>query len=739
MSRSRAIWLHIAAGILFLMPMILYGPHDREEWPNSVWSTLQYATALWEGRMPPMWSDDLGLGTPMPIGFRMDLAPPFLLYPWLSIRWILPLFYALYLGVALIYLWRLCADLQLRTPLRLLIGLSFLCLAPTVEYIYSDDWPSVFHCWCLFPVIFFYLRRLCFSSERRESLNLMLMLGLVGGLWALNSHTGVLVVYSSILLVYVIVAAMNRKDLLLRLSGSILIAGLISSEHMYYLVSETMKFPDGLVNFRGQDGISFTAFLKTLLRPLDTLLIPLLTNPSEFVEAGWLSKLWSSYKADYAMRIPFMGTLFLVAALLWSINRIQKGRSQSDGIPDQRALAITVLFSFAVMFMPNSWLFNIPSGAWMYRDGLVLFGLLAAGRWFQDRRNGHSRLTPWIPLLLFLQAIQMMTGSYPALHNAMTTRGMQYYENFGQEVGLPGWILQHADNKASRIFATVPFTVGYDFVEDGLYSLTDLTFFGLKPFNADIKSVSMDTLGQSHVFGHGQIQGHYDILSNKSMLDVFGINLVMALDSELGDNLKQLHEHQSKFMLEIFGIHIRSKPVNNLVLLGEHQGRFEDSSHKILLYRNDSAWPQAFLMNPEVTDLEERRVCSYNGAICRDFSEWQDYRLKGEVTMEGKDGRYIIRISPSDKERLFVTSKLYRPEWVALDDRGLPLSTEQVGGTLLGVRVPPGLRTFILEFRPLIRRILWIVSIVSLILAALTLCLRFGHRLLMSRVREEKD
>lgn len=736
LNRSKTNWLLLAVYVLFLLPMVLYGPHDMEEWAGSVWSTLQYSSAIWNGQIPPMWSDALGLGTPLPLGHRLDFAPPFLLFPVVPIRWIFPLFYALYLGIAIIYVVRLCDDFKLGSLMRLVVGLTFLFSGPTVQLMYADDWPTLFHDWCLFPVLFFYLRRLCLNSDREDTLRLIFLLGLVGGLWALNGHSGHMAVLASILSVYVIVMTAHSKGLLLKLAGSIFIASLISSEHMYYLISETMNFPADIMRIQAQDGVSLKTFAETLLRPLDTLLIPLLTHSSQVVDPGWLNKLWSSYKAAHEMRIPFMGTLFIFASILWSISHISGNKLKKDDVPDQLAVAITVLFSLAMMFTMAHWLLNIPSGTWLYRDGLVLFGLLAAGRWLQIRLNEHSRLTQWLPLLLFLHMIQMIASSYPTLQNTISTDGMHYYENFRQKEGLPGWILSHANHTESRIFATVPFSVGCNFVEDGLYGVTDLTFLGLKPFNALFKSVSMDTIAQSMFLGHGWIRGYYDIISNKSMLDVFGIHLVIALDTELGDNLKLLNKRQSKFMLDRFGINI-SKPVDNLELLDERQSKFNGNPQKALLYRNNSAWPQAFLMDPLIVNIKERRACAYEGAVCRDFSDWKNYRLDDKLNMDGKDGSYIINLSPSKSERLFVTSKLYRPEWVALNGEGLLLSTEKVGGTLLGVHVPLGLREFTLEFRPRTRITLWVISIISLIVVVLTILLSSSYRIFVPRVRRK--
>ena len=715
--RSIANGLLVGAFLLFLLPMVLYGPHGQEEWVGSVWSTLQYSAAIWKGHIPPMWSDDLGLGTPLPLGNRLDLAPPFLLFPIVSIRWVYPLFYAFYLGLGIIYVLRLCEDFKFGTFIRLMVGLTFLFSASTVQLMYVDDWPSLFHDWCLFPVLLFYLRRLCLNSDRGRTLGLIFSLGFVGGLWALNGHCGHMAVLASVLAVYAIAMVSQRKDLLLKLIGSALISILISSEHMYYLISQIRSFPSYITRFQAEDGISLQQLLATLFRPLDTLVWPLLGHYTNADLQGVLSRGWSLYVADYNLRIPFMGTLFILVAIFWSLKTFGFSQSTKNDVPDQRALAITILFSFIMMFMKASWFLNIPSGTWLYREGLTLFGLLGAGCWFQRKLNDHSRCIKWFPLLFSLHLVQMVIGIYPAIHNTITTPGMRYYEDIGQKKGLPGWISHHTNKEGDRLFATNSFSKGFHFVDDGLYGITDLTFLGVKPFNSYFKSVPMDTVAQSLCLGHGWIPGHPDIVTNKSMLDVFGINLVLGLESELGD-LKLLQNDERSLMLSRFGIQLKNPP-DGLELLDERQSLYDGTLKKVLLYRNPAAWPQAFLMDPAITRLKEQRACGYTGAICRDFSDWKEYRLFDVVDMTGEDGRYSIKLSPSKRERLFVTSKLYRPEWVAINSEGILLPTEQLGGALLGVHVLPGERGFTLEFRPIFRYFLWIISIISLIITVL--------------------
>ena len=676
------------AFVLFLLPMAISGPQDQEEWQLGVWSTLQYAEHLWH-LSEPTWYDAMGLGTPMPIGHRLDLALSFLFYPHLPLRWVFTFYYAFYLGVALIYVLRLSKEYHLGESVRMVVALTFMLSAPTVQFIYSDDWLSLFHDWCLFPVIYYYIRRLWGSKEIGQTIRLMLILGLVGGVWALNGHSGHMAVLASILAVYVAMISWKRPMFLLPLFGAGVIAALIGGEHLYYLVSEATRFPANFARTNVQGGISAAEFVRTLLRPADGILSLVATDFGLGGGAGSLGSIWKTYLRSSGMRVPFMGTVFLIVALIWSFRMIGLQRWKGDKLPDGRAVAMVVVFSLIMSFMKPAWLLNIPSGTWLYRDGLVMFGLIAAGCWFTRRRDSWpSWLSGWTKLLLIVQVLQLVVVSYPAVHRVIFAdgRGMHFYENLGRSEKLPGWINSHAGGEGTRVLTSSAF-MRTGFVGDGLYGITDLTFLGLEPLNGWFKSVSMDRLYPSRCLSHGYIDGDFGLLNNKDMLDVLGVGLVVTLANE---------------------------PVKNMPLVAKRLSNLNGKAQEVHLYKNDSAWPKAFMMDPAILKAPESRVCGSAGMLGRDFGLWKKYRLEDEIELSGHDGEYLMTFPASSQPRLLVTSKLYRSEWSASSD-GTPLKVEPVWDAIVGVRIPPGAHAVKLQFRPIIRNFLWYVSVATLL------------------------
>jgi hypothetical protein len=94
-------------------------------------------------------------------------------------------------------------------------------------------------------------------------------------------------------------------------------------------------------------------------------------------------------------------------------------------------------------------------------------------------------------------------------------------------------------------------------------------------------------------------------------------------------------------------------------------------------------------------------------------------RARGPLeVLERRDDALRVRLAPRAQRSLLFVSRQHHPHWVARDGDGGALATVLVGGTFLGVDVPPGCGEVALVFEPW-SRLAWIPHVIFAAAAAL--------------------
>jgi hypothetical protein len=234
-----------------------------------------------------------------------------------------------------------------------------------------------------------------------------------------------------------------------------------------------------------------------------------------------------------------------------------------------------------------------------------------------------------------------------------------------------------------------------------VHAVTDLVFLGLNPVNGWFKSVSMDSFYPSPSLMHGYIAGQREVIENGTLLDVLGINMVLATVPEApsGTDLVRIE-------------------------------RVADTTPELVLLANPDAWPRAVLLQADADRvvLPVREGCSHQAALCRDYTRLADERLPDHVSLTSSDGRYVASMRSSDRERLLFISAMYRPEWQARTSAG-QLAVEPIAGAFLGVRISPGVESVELEFVPRVRTALaWFSGLMLFLLLTAFLAVSWQSR-----------
>ena len=393
----------IGLGILFLLPLLYYGPWDAE----MVWATIfpnqLHYQALSRGEWL-FWLNDLGFGTPLPIGDPLTFHPVF--GPFAALASLRATFTAVWLVhtvVMVVYFLRLAAVSGISPPLRFVLLAFYLGSVVSMTYFYDTDWLNFMIAWSLYPVLVFYLRSAVLGEAVTRFWPTTLRLALLFGFWINNAHPGHIAPLVTVLTIYALAAAPRRRYVYACLGLGALFCLAITAEHIHTLVHEASLFPPGTEFTR--NGSTLTAYVEHALN----------TVPR-------------------SRRAPFIG-LGLGLAAVASVVRLATLRD-----PHVRACAVAFVAAVTLSLLPPSFSqWFAPSGTWLLRDVMVFFGLLAGGNILQ-RGLGSPHL--WrrgaALALILIQAVQQgAVVTWPSLEEFLQYRGrLLFYRYQGRAVGL---------------------------------------------------------------------------------------------------------------------------------------------------------------------------------------------------------------------------------------------------------------------------------------------------------------
>jgi hypothetical protein len=652
-------------GLVFLAPLLMSGPGDDEELGLGVFSSQIYYRELLHGRWL-YWLNDLAFGMPLPLGQRFDFHPLFAIGSLFSLRAAVSAVWLAHVAVMVVYFIRLAALAGAGRRLRLTLLAFYVFSVPSVVLFYWTDWLSCIIPWTWYPVVLYYLHDALTGGAERRFWPTAIRLGLILGVWIINSHAGYLVPLVICLAAYVLTAAPRTRSTYGALLMSAVFALLISAERIYFLLHERSFFPPDLAKAT-QGGFSIWRYLTTAAAPL------LGRNERD---------------------LPFIGGTMLVAALasVFIVRRVHNRHV--------RGCVVAFVVALAMGLMPIDYLRPTGlSGVWVFRDPMVFFGLLAAILTITSvlQRRSHAMRVA-IGLLVVVQIAQQSAIIGRDIRPYLDGRRvLRFYRDQGTPTGFGAIVVRLAAEHGTRIYLSNnahQLSRGF-LTPSGIYVPTDYALLGLNPVNGWFKNISMDRFYPSPMLMHGAIGGQQEVIDNPTLLDVLGIDLVITA---AGD-----------------------PPPRALSLLERpHVGTRGGGVADLEILSNADAWPDAVMLRPDALAVQLPVVpgCGHTGVMCRQFEPLAATRLPDQAVVTEENGDYQVTVSPSASERVLFVSALYRPEWVATSSSA-PLEVEPIAGAFVGVRVPPGARDVHLVFTPTTRVALTKISATSLVILIL--------------------
>jgi len=674
----------IGSGILFLVPLLIYGPYEEEIVQATIMPNQVFLKELFHGRWI-YWLNNLGFGAPMPLGDPLIFHPIFApLAAFTSLRVTLTAVWMAQVVLMVVYFLRLLAATDIRLPwLRVVLTACLVTSAPSILYFYESDWIQMVITWTLFPVVAFYLRAAIVGGAREHFWSTALWLGLLFGFWVTNAHPGYAVQLTMILAIYVVVAAPLDRRIYLCLGAAAAVCTAIASVRVYTLLREAQLFPASASGVR--DGTALQSYITAFISPFGRPRI----------------------------RSPFIG-FGVGAAAVGSLVWLQRTRAS-------HVRGCTAAFVASAVFNvipPKVWSHIVPAvSPWIFRDSMEFFGLLAGG-WVLQQAFRSPRLAYrcGATLLVLLQVVQQWYVLPRASVPEVARRGdkLQFYRYQGHPFGLGRILVEDAKRFGPRIYLSplVDYAMHGNLSSDGIHFSSDLVLLGLNPVNGWFKNVSVVVMQPPMSFMESFITGDTNVIANPTLLDVLGIDLLLTTEHETG------------------------VPPGLTVVDRPRPPVSDERLSDLVVLANADAWPQAVLLQHDAytVQLPVHAGCKRAGALCLDYGPLARTRLDGNVALQVSNGRYVAHMPPSDQERLLFVSAMYRPEWRATA-ADKTLTVHPIANAFLGVTVPAGITDVTVQFTPRVQIALtWLSNLVLLgsVIAVALVRRRHGDRVARS-------
>ena len=638
MTTRLSVWLACSVVAVFSMTFVVGSTPDEEEFRFAILSTWLHVDALRHGRLE-FWTAMLGLGVPQPF------TPNFLLHPLLPllavvspVTWtrVLLLAHTL-LGAA--GMWQLTRYLRATALTSAVCVSTFLLATPAQNYVLTDFWPSHYIVWTSAPWLLL-LTWLVLEANGRALRVWSVASGLCAGLVVASANPGHLIVYATVAAA-VVVAHWRRIVARGRwIALATLIAAAIASPTLAQVAHELPMFaPD-----------------------LESWILP---APLPW-SAAWDA--FSSPLGPTSERLPFTRTLFFGGpfAVLCLIGCVRFARRHAD-------LALVVATCTVLLFTSLSPL-SFVSARFHFRDPLILAAILLAGLSL-ERLFSARRCRPVAVLVVITQLSVLFASAWPAMARTWTGDALRA-ERFRAATGAtePVEILL----KLTRPVGRMVFSPAVDdeinersHLQES-FGVNALAYRGLFVVNGWFKGVSAGTVWPDERWFYARVSAPQQLLESAADLDILGIRYVLTnADETVAEDLR-LRGVVPKW----------------------------DGTH-FVLYENSNPWPDAFVLDSAAEHIPPVRLpgCSNDRVLCTDLAPLVERRSTDGLLIRHRNGRIDVRLFPADEPRLLVISQMFRLDWVASAD-GSRLTTVPAFGGLIGVRIPPGISSVQLRYRP---------------------------------------
>jgi len=645
MKRVRAASLLILFGawLFFALPFIAVGPNDVEDFYTGVVTTKMAVDSMAEGAWP-FWNMDSALGVPQPFRFHFITHPLSPVCRVADCSTVLRVAAACQAFIGALFVVLLVRRFTSDEPVAVVAGLTFLFCSSIVQPTYLDDWSTAAIPEASLPILIYAAYALLNTEDRRDATKWSLVLGGAAGFTLSMFFPFAVLAATAVFLLVQPRVALSRWHWL---SLAALVGVLICAAHVYHLADQYRLTPVGVGRDNHEEPTLFTYASSALIAPL----------PKPGVETAW--------------RTVFFGGPFTIAALIGMVSLRRA---------ELRPFKLALIVSLVLVWIPESWLFNLMTYRWGYRSGINLFGIVLAACAIAQLR-GTKRRGRIASAVMGLQIVALGAAFWPHwmgmtdawIDSDLRARSQRVKENYGITAAVAA-LYKEMPGRVAFAPGTYDLTRRFMLTREGL-APNQLQDAGVPSLYAEAHGITLDSIAPMRYAFIGISPPTSTTVTNPWTLNVLGVRYVLAMpDDAVSDRLHLVRT--------VGGVRI---------------------------FENPTPWPEAFFVTAfPPTPMPRVHDCGHDRFLCVDFERAGIEREPEAITIDRHRDGLTLTFAASDRPRHLLVTQWYQPYWrVSEGSARLVRAAEQ----LVGLEIPAGEQRVTIEYVPVLRATLFFLGI----------------------------
>jgi len=485
---------------IFISPILFFGINDVEGYYHDNFN-IKYQN---ENFFYPFkfFIDFIGAGSTFPIAPQTPLYHPVSIIFQSVTKEFLFFFVILHLLIQVFFFIKILKILNIKSNLYI-TSFAVIFLIPNINYLWTDDWFSIFFSYSIFfPIIYYSLKLFKKDNLTFIQLTFWIAFGFV------NSHLGHFFFFFFFLIIFFFLNIKNLKYIF----GNkffyfvLLLLILICTEKIYFIIShllEAKKFNSEFIR-SNQSGYILDIYV----------LSPILF----FFELSWS-----------LARFPFSGIFIFISTYL-SLKFFFKKKSKD-------IFYLNVLFLILILFalsMKIHLVLPFISATWMVRDIINVIGLIIFFIYLKNFNFKKKIILSINILLIFMFTSVIFFKNF--YNNELSKNNYLINKNIDQTFLNLKKIIDE-DRFYNRLYLSPGFMEAIKnkkFFKYKIYAANDLIKLNFSPFQIKGKKIISDDLKiQKTNSSHTSMKPNYDEINSEIFLSIFNLKYLFIFKNEL--------------------------------------------------------------------------------------------------------------------------------------------------------------------------------------------------------------